>query len=79
MVGTWLSQGAAVPRGAAAPMMLGSTSVAVFAYLATLLLPRLELLQSMLLAWIGAVLIVHAPATLLLRWRLRVHASRDNQ
>jgi hypothetical protein len=79
MVGTWLSQGAAVPRGAAAPMMLGSTSVAVFAYLATLLLPRLELLQSMLLAWIGAVLIVHAPATLLLRWRLRVHAARDIQ
>ncbi|MCP4793368.1 MAG: hypothetical protein GY882_08585 [Actinomycetia bacterium] len=31
MVGLWLSQGPDVPLGAAGPMLLGSTSVAVYA------------------------------------------------
>jgi len=79
MVGTWLSQGASVPRGAAAPMMLGSTSVAVFAWLAAALFPRLELALSVVLAWLGSVIIVHAPASLLLQWRVRVNADRALQ
>lgn len=76
MVGTWLAQGASVPRGAAAPMMLGSTSVAVFACLAAVLFPRLDATPSVVLAWLGSVLIVHAPASVLLWWRTRVSTAR---
>ncbi|MBM4008873.1 MAG: hypothetical protein FJ285_04685 [Planctomycetes bacterium] len=79
MVGTWLAQGPSVPRGAAAPMMLGSTSVAVFAYLAAALLPRLDMASSVALAWLGSVIIVHGPAALLLQWRVRMNATRANQ
>ena len=41
MVGLWVSQGPDVPLGAAGPMLLGSTSVAVYACLAMWSLPRL--------------------------------------
>ena len=34
MVSLWLSQGEAVPSGAVGPMMLGASSVAVYALLA---------------------------------------------
>ena len=39
MIALWLSQGEAVQAGAVGPLMLGSTSVAVYALLATVTLP----------------------------------------
>jgi len=75
MVGTWLAQGAAVPRGAAAPMMLGSTSVGVFAVLTAELAPNMGVWTSVAIAWLGSVVVVHGPAFLLLRWRTRAGAQ----
>ena len=51
MVSLWWTQGAAVPSGAIGPMMLGSTSVAVYAMLAAITLPSFGLIVGSLLAW----------------------------
>jgi len=69
MVSLWWSQGEAVPSGAVGPMMLGSTSVAVFA----LIMPRALLLLGPSLAcvvtWLIAVGFVTLPSTLWLTKR----------
>ena len=41
MVSVWLSQGPAIPSQAAGPMMLGSTSVSVYALISIFLFPYL--------------------------------------
>lgn len=51
MVGLWLSQGSDVPLGAAGPMLLGSTSVAVYACLAMWALPALGVWWGSAVAW----------------------------
>lgn len=68
MLSLWLSQGQAVPVGAVGPMMLGSTSVATYALLASLALPALGPWGA-LPAWLLATLGVSLPAGLWLRTR----------
>ena len=62
MVSIWLSQGEAVQAGAVGPMMLGSSSVALYALLCIVTLPSLGGLWGVLVAWIAAVLLVSLPA-----------------
>lgn len=67
MVSLWLSQGEAVPTGAAGPMMLGSTSVASYALLAAWLFPWLGTAFGAVIAWLIAALGVSFPLWLWLR------------
>ncbi len=69
MVSLWLSQGEAVQVGAVGPMMLGSTSVALFSVLASWSIPTLGLVAGVAVAWIGAALCATLPAWLWLRRR----------
>jgi hypothetical protein len=62
MVSLWLSQGEAVQAGAVGPMMLGSTSVAVFALLAAWLFPALGPGPGAVVAWLLAATLVTVPA-----------------
>lgn len=75
MVSVWWSQGRAVSGGAVGPMMLGSTSVAVYALAAALLLPSLGALVGTSLAWLLAALGVTVPSTLWLGWLQRRRAG----
>ena len=73
MVALWISQGPQVPRGAAAPMMLGGASVSVYALIAMWSLPSYGVVLGSILAWVGAVMLWTIPAYLLLkRFRLGV-------
>ncbi|MCP4808066.1 MAG: hypothetical protein GY913_31580 [Proteobacteria bacterium] len=69
MVSLWLSQGSAVPSGAVGPMMLGGSSVSVFALLAVWSFPALGPVAGAAVSWIGAVLTTTVPATLWLSRR----------
>lgn len=66
MVSLWLAHGEAVPAGAVGPMMLGSSSVAVFCVLAARSLPFFGPLAGTTLAWLGAVALTTLPAAWLL-------------
>ncbi len=70
MVALWVAQGEAVPAGAVGPMMLGSTSVAVYALVASESLPALGLVLGSVVAWLVAAACVTLPATVWLS-RLR--------
>ena len=67
MIALWLSQGEAVQAGAVGPLMLGSTSVAVYALLATVTLPTWGLVWGSIWAWLGSVALVSVPAHAWLR------------
>ena len=67
MVSLWLSQGEAVPSGAVGPMMLGASSVAVYALIASVTLPALGLVAGSAVAWVGAAGGVTVPAWLWMR------------
>ena len=69
MVSVWLAQGEAVQSGAVGPMMLGSTSVSVFALIAASVLHLGPLWLGLGLSWIGSVLLVSIPAHLWLQRR----------
>ena len=69
MLALWLSQGRAVPAGAVGPMMLGSSSVAVYAMLARSTMPASGMFEGALYAWLGAVLVATMPSYLWLGWR----------
>ena len=69
MVALWLAQGNAVPRGAAGPMLLGSTSVGVYATVAIWSLPALGLTIGSAVAWCAAVLGWTVPCSLWLNHR----------
>jgi hypothetical protein len=62
MASTWLAQGHKVPAGAAGPMMLGSSSVAVYALLAHWLFPAVGPVAGAALAWTLAVVTTTVPA-----------------
>lgn len=62
MVSLWLAQGEAVPVGAVGPIMLGSSSVGVFALVGATLLPRLGPLPGSLVTWVVAVCLTSVPA-----------------
>ncbi len=75
MVALWVAQGEAVPAGAVGPMMLGSTSVAVYALVASMSLPSLGHALGSLFAWLVAATCVTLPATLWLSWLRRRQVS----
>lgn len=65
MVSLWLAQGDAVPLGAVGPIVLGSTSVGVYALLAIRTFPALGPAAGAGAAWVGAALVATLPAA---RW-----------
>ncbi len=67
MVALWISQGVTVPQGAAAPMMLGGASVAVYALVVMWSIPSYGILLGSVIAWILSVGLWSIPAFLLLR------------
>ena len=69
MVSLWVSQGHAVPAGAAGPMMLGSVSVAVYALLVTLWVPTMGVFYGCGISWVVAALGASLPAVWWLRRR----------
>ncbi len=69
MVSLWLAQGEAVPTGAIGPMMLGSSSVSVYALLTCTTIPAYGLVRGTAVAWVCAVCAVAAPSFLWLRRR----------
>lgn len=71
MVSLWVSQGAAVPAGAAGPMMLGTGSVGAYALAASYAFPRLGAWGGALAAWGAAALCVSLPAYAWLSRRAR--------
>ena len=67
MVSIWLSQGEAVQSGAVGPMMLGSSSVALYALLCIATFPVTGLWFGAIGAWLGSVLLISIPAWLWLK------------
>jgi hypothetical protein len=67
MVALWLSQGPQVPRGAAAPMMLGGASVSVYALIVMWSLPSFGIIYGSVIAWFGAVGLWTIPSFLVLK------------
>ena len=74
MVSLWVSQGEAVQAGAVGPMMLGSTSVAVFCVLAAWTIPTLGVGWGTVSAWLGATLGATLPAWL---WLHRPETAQE--
>ena len=75
MVSLWISQGPSVPRGAAAPMLLGGGSVGVYALVAMYSLDSYGVAVGSLIAWLVSVLGWSAPSYMFLRWRARESLS----
>lgn len=75
MAGLWISQGQAVPAGAAGPMMLGSSAVALYALAAKISLPLYGPGLGTLAAWVFAVVCGTLPASAWLRWRAAVRTE----
>ncbi len=75
MAGLWISQGQAVPAGAAGPMMLGSSAVAFFALVAKHTIPLYGPAWGSVVAWVFAVVFASVPAAAWLAWRARVALS----
>lgn len=73
MVAVWLAQGEAVTTGAVGPMMLGSSSVSVYAMLYSMLVGTAGKWGSMVLCWPLSVLVTSVPIVLYLRWREEVY------
>ena len=67
MVALWISQGVTVPQGAAAPMMLGGASVAVYALVVMWSIPSYGILLGSVIAWLLSVGLWSIPTFLLLR------------
>lgn len=67
MVALWLSQGSQVPRGAAAPMMLGGASVSVYALVSMYAIPEYGIVTGSILTWFSSVILWTIPAFLVLR------------
>jgi len=69
MVALWLAQGADVPTGAAGPMMLGGSSVAMYSLIAPWALPEYGIYAGSALCWIISVVLTSLPAYAWLSWR----------
>tara|TARA_Y100001970_G_scaffold252585_1_gene326538 strand:- start:1086 stop:1907 length:822 start_codon:yes stop_codon:yes gene_type:complete len=69
MVALWISQGSSVPRGAAAPMLLGGGSVGLYALVAMTTLGKYGLIWGTIFAWFAAVIFWSLPAYSYLNWR----------
>ena len=62
MCALWLSHGEAVGAGAIGPMMLGGTSVSMYAWLAVWTIPSFGFVVGCTISWFTAVLIITVPA-----------------
>ncbi|MAA79125.1 MAG: hypothetical protein CL916_07675 [Deltaproteobacteria bacterium] len=69
MVSVWISQGESVQGGAVGPMMLGSSSVSVFALLAIILFPIFGPFGGSVVSWVLAVLCTSVPSAIWLNRR----------
>ena len=69
MVSLWLSQGPSVPTGAVGPMMLGSSSVAIFAILAPWLYLQMGIVLGACIAWLIASLSASIPSYIWIGYR----------
>jgi hypothetical protein len=69
MVALWMAQGSDVPTGAAGPMMLGGSSVAVYSLIAPWALPEYGIIMGTLICWFSAVITTSIPAYQWLKWR----------
>ena len=69
MVALWLAQGPEVPTGAAGPMMLGGSSVAVYSLLAPWALPEYGIILGTLICWFSSVISTSIPAYSWITWR----------
>ena len=67
MVALWISQGITVPQGAAAPMMLGGASVAVYSLIVMWSIPSYGIIIGSIIAWVLSVSLWSIPAFILLR------------
>ena len=74
MVALWISQGSDVPTGAAGPMMLGGSSVAMYSLIAPWALPEYGIYLGSAICWIASVLLTSLPAYSWLSWRKNVYA-----
>ena len=61
MVSLWLAQGRAVPVGATGPMMLGSSSVSIYALICILLFPIFGVWVGSIVCWILSVIFYSVP------------------
>lgn len=68
MVSLWLSQGGGVPSGASGPMILGSTSVALYALLFGVLRFQMNLWVAGFVTWIICAVFVAVPTVYFLRY-----------
>ena len=62
MAALWISQGPEVPSGAAGPMMLGGSSVAVYSLIAPWALPEFGIVIGSIITWTGSVVLISLPA-----------------
>ena len=69
MVALWMAQGSDVPTGAAGPMMLGGSSVAMYSLIAPWALPEYGIYAGFAICWIVSVLLTSLPAYSWLSWR----------
>ena len=77
MVALWVSQGPSVPRGAAAPMLLGGGSVGVYAIVAMTAIGDYGMAMGSVVAWAVAVVGWSLPSYAFLNWRSRAVGSND--
>ena len=61
MVSLWLAQGRAVPEGATGPMMLGSSSVSIYALICILIFPTFGVWVGSIVCWILSVIFYSVP------------------
>ena len=69
MVALWMAQGADVPTGAAGPMMLGGSSVAMYSLIAPWAIPEYGIYTGSAICWLASVLLTSIPAYSWLSWR----------
>jgi hypothetical protein len=74
-VALWISQGRAVQGGAVGPVMLGVSSVGLYAMLFAASAPALGMLPAMLTSWVASVALASFPAYTYLTWRGSVAAQ----
>ncbi len=73
MVALWISQGSDVPTGAAGPMMLGGSSVAMYSLIAPWALPEYGIYLGSAICWLASVLLTSLPAYSWLSWRKKIN------
>ena len=61
MVSLWIAQGRSVPVGATGPMMLGSTSVSIYALACIVVFPSFGVWMGSLVSWLLSVILYSIP------------------